>query len=306
MTDHNEHALSFPNCFRELNGASMCKKWCGQRKCLSFNAAPPVPTATFTSGPSQEDLRHVGLGGGATLKPVSFNQAVEILNAAAQETSRGSMPEARNSGIGHSPVAAAPTLQNFYCNAEAYDFPRCKEWCATPECKTTAINIVRQGNSVNAQTGNVEFTAPTPRTDAFHDKWDSYNYPHEAIHFARQLETELAAAKAEQDTPELWRQSLEQKPMHCVCLFEYRPEVDFSGIPPRILEQCGYHSEQEKTLQQRSEKAEAALAEANTKLAEFERVIVYMINGGARYLPKHQKVIDAVCDDRKGESHGTE
>jgi len=84
-------------------------------------------------------------------------------------------------------------IQNFYCNAGAYGFPRCKEWCATPRCETTVTNIVRQGNSVNAQTGNVEFTASTPRTDAFHDKWDSYNYPHEAIHFARQLEWELAA-----------------------------------------------------------------------------------------------------------------
>lgn len=37
-------------------------------------------------------------------------------------------------------------------------------------------------------------TVKTPRTDAFHDKWDSYNYPMDAIEFARTLERELAEA----------------------------------------------------------------------------------------------------------------
>ena len=37
----------------------------------------------------------------------------------------------------------------------------------------------------------------TPRTDVFHDTWDSYNYPMDAIDFARQLERELAEARKE-------------------------------------------------------------------------------------------------------------
>jgi hypothetical protein len=36
---------------------------------------------------------------------------------------------------------------------------------------------------------------PTPRTEKFHDGWDSYNFPHEAIVFARTLERENAALR---------------------------------------------------------------------------------------------------------------
>jgi hypothetical protein len=39
----------------------------------------------------------------------------------------------------------------------------------------------------------------TPRTDAFHDSWDSYNFPMEAIEFARKFERELAQERKEND-----------------------------------------------------------------------------------------------------------
>ena len=93
---------------------------------------------------------------------------------------------------------------------------------------------------MNAQTGNVEFTASTPRTDAneFDHRYKDTARKMVYASFARQLETELAAAKAERE---------------------------------RTLQANYVIREQQKEDFARAEKAEAALAEANRKLAEFEQ-----------------------------------
>ena len=51
-----------------------------------------------------------------------------------------------------------------------------------------------------------------------------------------------------EQTPEMWQEALEQKAMTCACRFEWRPKPDFSGAPPKLLEECGYHATRSRTL----------------------------------------------------------
>ena len=77
----------------------------------------------------------------------------------------------------------------------------------------------------------------TPETDAFHDNWDSYNYPHEAIHFARTLERRLTAA--EQRAEQARRDALEMRE----ALVEHNDNASsFFQIANRIATELDTHA----------------------------------------------------------------
>ena len=118
---------------------------------------------------------------------------------------------------------------------------------------------IEQGQDASQVAPEPVAAVPAPRTDAFHDKWDSYNYPHEAIHFARQLETELHLVTQQHDaTIDVLKQT--------------RTELAAAKAERERTLQANYMiREQQKEDFARAEKAEAALAEANRKLAEFEQ-----------------------------------
>ena len=118
---------------------------------------------------------------------------------------------------------------------------------------------IEQGQDASQVAPEPVAAVPAPRTDAFHDKWDSYNYPHEAIHFARQLETELHLVTQQHDaTIDVLKQT--------------RTELAAAKAERERTLQANYViREQQKEDFARAEKAEAALAEANRKLAEFEQ-----------------------------------
>ena len=44
-------------------------------------------------------------------------------------------------------------------------------------------------------------------------------------------------------------EAIVQRPQPCACRFEWRPMPDFSGAPPKQLDECGFHSEQRKKLE---------------------------------------------------------
>ena len=69
----------------------------------------------------------------------------------------------------------------------------------------------------------------------------------------------MTADKSDTPTPERWQEATEQKPRPCACLFEWRPVPDFSGVPPKLIDECGYHATRRREL-------EAKLAALKAKL----------------------------------------
>lgn len=58
----------------------------------------------------------------------------------------------------------------------------------------------------------------------------------------------MCAASSEKPG-ERWQGALTQRPQSCACRFEWREIPDFSGHPPKQLEECGFHYEQRKRLE---------------------------------------------------------
>lgn len=68
---------------------------------------------------------------------------------------------------------------------------------------------------------------------------------------------------------EKWRDALEQRPQPCACRFEWREIPDFSGLPPKQLDECGFHAEQRRELTAlRSNGGSAKVPEKWVKYAE--------------------------------------
>ena len=69
-------------------------------------------------------------------------------------------------------------------------------------------------------------------------------------------------------------EALQRKPQGCACRFEWRPMPDFSGAPPKQLDECGFHAEQRRKLHEWQEQVRLTIrgidgqAERLTKLEQ--------------------------------------
>lgn len=188
MTDHNEHA---------------------PRKCS--NDGLPCPAAKRPNNRITSRCEENGL-----CQRINMD-ALPVLDASRLKC--GSVEDLRHVGLG----GAAPTnrrvkqRRGYYCDQE--------------QAKLNGHRRIGNDRRNNARASAPVAAAPTPRTDAFYDSFDGGEDDFERIidtvfDFARQLETELAAANAK-------LAAFEQEPI--AWLINYR-EMSKSGQPRNCVQ----------------------------------------------------------------------
>lgn len=76
--------------------------------------------------------------------------------------------------------------------------------------------------------------------------------------------------KPESETPEKWESALQQRSQPCACRFEWREIPDFSGLPPKQVDECGFHAEQRRELERRLRAATQPVGDAEVSAMVLE------------------------------------
>lgn len=75
------------------------------------------------------------------------------------------------------------------------------------------------------------------------------------------------------DTPENFIDRLNMRPQMCACKFEWREMPDLSGVKPKQLEECGFHSTQRNRLERENADLRLRIASRDVSIDTINHVL---------------------------------